>query len=300
MRTSTDGFIGPRYRVYATRPGSTSRIRKVMPIVSALSIPMIWFMTLPETSETAGAAMSSDARVTLVVFAVAVWLWVFSAVSDTFVALSAASVLVLLGIISADALFSPLGSETIWLLIGAFIISSAVTRSGLAIRVAVRISVGISSPRILVHVLTFVTVLTAFVVPATSGRAALILPVFLAFSAVLPAWLLRVLAITLPSVVLFSAVASLIGAGAHLITEQILLDQGLEGFSFTRWLLLGLPFALFSSHLAAEIILLALSDDKQRAQQLVITEKALNRGKAQEPIGAKELRSLLVLGGVVI
>src|SRR5699024_9155115 len=57
---------------------------------------------------------------------------------------------------------------------------------------------------------------------------------------------------------------------------------------------------LFSSRLAAEIILLALSDDKQRAQQLVITEKALNRGKAQEPIGAKELRSLLVLGGVVI
>ena len=301
MRTITDSFIGPRYRVYATVPESTSRTRRLISIVSALSIPVIWFMTLPETAETAGTVvMDTDARVTLVVFAVAVWMWVFSAVSDTFVALSAASVLVLLGIISADALFSPLGSETIWLLIGAFIISSAVTRSGLALRVTVRISVGISSPRILVHVLTFATVLTAFVVPATSGRAALILPVFLAFSAVLPAWLLRVLAITLPSVVLFSAVASLIGAGAHLITEQILLDQGLEGFSFTRWLLLGLPFALFSSHLAAEIILLALSDDKQRAQQLVITEKALNRGKAQEPIGAKELRSLLVLGGVVI
>ncbi len=301
MRTITESFIGPRYRVYATMPEPTSRSGKLIAIVSALSIPLIWFMTLPEAPAPAGVAvLGTDARLTLLVFAVAVWMWVFSSVSDTFVALSAASVLVLLGIISADALFSPLGSEIIWLLIGAFIISSAVTTSGLATRVAVRISVGISSPRILVHVLTFATVITAFVVPATSGRAALILPVFLAFSAVLPTWLLRVLAIALPSVVLFSAVASLIGAGAHLITEQILHNQGLEGFSFTRWLILGLPFALFSSHLAAEIILLALSNDQQRAQNLVITAAALNRGKTPEPIGTKEIRSLLVLGCAVI
>ena len=301
MRTTIESFIGPRYRVYATMPEPTSRTRRLISIVSALSIPLIWFITLPATAETAGTvALDTDARVTLVVFAVAVWMWVFSPVPDTFVALSAASALVLSGIISADALFSPLGSETIWLLIGAFIISSAVTKSGLATRVAVRISVGISSPRILVHVLTFATVITAFAVPATSGRAALILPVFLAFSAVLPTWLLRVLAITLPSVVLFSAVASLIGAGAHLITEQILHTQGLGAFGFTRWLILGLPFALFSSHLAAEIILLALSDDTQRAQHLVITEEALNQGKTQKPIRAREIRSLLVLGGVVV
>ena len=81
MRTITESFIGHRYRVYATMPEPTSRSGKLIAIVSALSIPLIWFMTLPEAPAPAGVAvLGTDARLTLLVFAVAVWMWVFSSV----------------------------------------------------------------------------------------------------------------------------------------------------------------------------------------------------------------------------
>ena len=45
-----------------------------------------------------------------------------------------------------------------------------------------------------------------------------------------------------------------LGAGAHLITAQLLTSAGFEGPDFVGWALLGLPLALVSSHLAAELV----------------------------------------------
>lgn len=271
----------PRPRKHSV-PGVLARV------LGAVGIAALWLAPFPD-------GVPAQARTTLVVFAVAVWLWVFSRVSDTFVALGAASSLVLIGVIDVEALFAPLGDDTVWLLIGAFIIAAAVTSSGLAARVAVYLSAGVTSPRVLVHVLTLAAVCTAFAVPATSGRAALILPVFVALQPVVPAWLSRVLALVLPSVVLFSAVASLIGAGAHLITNQILEGAGLGGFSFTQWMLLGLPLALVSAHLAAELILLVLSTRQQRSESLHITRAALSGARDSSRLSPEEMRAVGVL-----
>ncbi|MDO5671117.1 MAG: SLC13 family permease [Corynebacterium sp.] len=258
-------------------------------IVCAFGVFALCFIPLP---------VGPAARATLVVFAAAVWFWVFSKVSDTYVALGAASVLVVIDVIGVEDMFSPLGDETTWLLIGAFILAGGVASSGLAMRVAVALSAGVSSPRVLLHLLTLAVVLTAFAVPATSGRAALVLPVFMVLIGVLPGWLNRVLALALPSVVLFSAVASLIGAGAHLITDQILTGAGLEGFTFTRWMILGLPLALVSAHLAAEIIFLVFSSAAQRRETLHIERADLGAGMSVR-LSPAETRSLTVLAVAV-
>lgn len=283
-------------RVITTPPAPERRRRwpaltpaLVVRVLCALGVLALWFAPLP---------VGPEARATLVVFAAAVWFWVFSQVSDTYVALGAASVLVVIDVIGVDDLFSPLGDETTWLLIGAFILAGGVASSGLAMRVAVALSAGVESPRVLVHLLTLAVVLTAFAVPATSGRAALVLPVFVVLIGVLPAWLSRVLALALPSVVLFSAVASLIGAGAHLITDQILVGAGLEGFTFTRWMILGLPLALVSAHLAAEIILLVFSTRRQRRDALRIRREDLGAGMSVR-LSPAETRSLTVLAVAV-
>ncbi|AKK05581.1 di-/tricarboxylate transporter [Corynebacterium mustelae] len=218
-------------------------------------------------------SLSIEARLTLAVFIGAIFLWVFSTIPDTYVALAAASLLAVLGILSAEDFFEPLGHDTTWLLIGAFIIATAVTSSGLALRVTSWLSVGITSPRTLVHLVSLALVCTAFMVPATSGRAALVLPVFLALVPILESqhrWLLVTLSIAMPSVVLLSAVASFIGAGAHLITDQILSEQDLGSIGFSAWMLYGLPFAVVSSHVSAEVILLLTSTKGQRQQRLQI------------------------------
>ncbi len=235
------------------------------------------------------------ARFTLAVFFGAIFLWVFSGLQDTYVALAAASVVVIAGVIEPEDFFAPLGDDTIWLLIGAFIISAAITNVGLAPRVTAWLCLGVRSPRLLVHLITLALVCTAFMVPATSGRAALVLPVFLALIPVLETnhrWLLITLSLLMPSVVLLSAVASFIGAGAHLITNQILIEQGFDSFNFSTWMLYGLPYALIASHMSAEVILWLTSSKLQRATQLNITADDF---PPAEPFSSSETKCLIIL-----
>jgi anion transporter len=205
--------------------------------------------------------LGGDARITLAVFVVATCAWIGTAVDDTYVALGAGLALTVTGVVSADALFGTLGDATIWLLICAFVLAAAVASSGLAGRAAAFLVGGARTVRQLVHLTTAALVVSAFAVPATSGRAALALPVFLALARALSdrPRLVAALALLFPTVILLSAVATLIGAGAHLITVSVLWETTGERIGFHEWLLLGLPLAVVSSHLAAEAVLLTMT-----------------------------------------
>ncbi|RMX11938.1 SLC13 family permease [Vandammella animalimorsus] len=227
---------------------------------------------LPGTPALQGA-LPAQGALTLCVFAIAIWLWMFSSVDDTYVALGAATALVMMGVVRDSDLFVSLGEDTVWLLLGAFLIAAGVSASGLATRVAAFVVTGARSPAQLAHLCTAALVATAFMVPATSGRAALTLPVFVALAGVLsdrPA-LVRALALLFPSVILLSAVASYLGAGAHLITNQILQAADMPGFSFASWLKFGLPLAVLASHACAVLILWLFVPQDERRQPLRVT-----------------------------
>ncbi|MEW1696080.1 MULTISPECIES: SLC13 family permease [unclassified Streptomyces] len=248
--------------------------------------------------------LGGEARLTLAVFALATCAWIAAPVDDTHVALVAGLALTTTGVISSDTLFATLGDPTIWLLICAFVLAAAVTRTGLAGRAAAFLVSGARTVRQLVHLTTAALVVTAFAVPATSGRAALALPVFLALAHALAGRrrLVVMLALLFPTVVLLSAVATLIGAGAHLITVGVLLEQTGEGIGFTRWLILGLPLAVVSSHLAAEAVLLTTTREKDRRGPVEITVAEIQEHSGTPvsgPLSPPELRCLLLLGTVV-
>ncbi|GGO58475.1 MULTISPECIES: SLC13 family permease [Streptomyces] len=217
--------------------------------------------------------LSGDARLTLAVFALATCAWIGTPIDDTYIALGAGLALTATGVISSDTLFGTLGDETVWLLICAFVLAAAVARSGLAGRAAAFLVSGARSVRQLTHLTTAALVVTAFAVPATSGRAALALPVFLALAKVLAdrKRLVVMLALLFPTVILLSAVATLIGAGAHLITVSVLWESTGERIGFTQWLLLGLPLAIASSHLAAEAVLWTTTRRADRKGPIHIT-----------------------------
>lgn len=245
-------------------------------VVSAVLLGafLAWCVYAAVSPGAGGASdLSPQGALTLALFAVAVWLWIFSSLSDTFVALAVSVVLVLMGVLPDEALFTSLGTDTIWLLLSAFVLAAGVTATGLATRLAAYIVTGAGTVRQLAHLVTAVLVATAYAVPSTSGRAALALPVFVALAHVLSGRRRVVVAMALlfPSVILLSAVASYLGAGAHLITSQILVTAGEEGFSFVSWLLLGLPLALVSSHLCAELILRLFMRAEEHAGRLEVS-----------------------------
>ncbi|KOG13792.1 SLC13 family permease [Streptomyces viridochromogenes] len=249
--------------------------------------------------------LGADARLTLAVFALATCAWIATPVDDTYIALGAGLALTVTGVISSDTLFGTLGDSTVWLLICAFVLAAAVTRTGLAGRAAAFLVGGARTVRQLVHLSTAALVVTAFAVPATSGRAALALPVFLALAKVLAdrRRLVVMLALLFPTVILLSAVATLIGAGAHLITVSVLWQATGDRIGFTEWLLLGLPLAVASSHLAAEAVLLTTTRRADRKGAVHITPEQIQEhsdAPVTGPWSQAEKRCALLLGTVVV
>ncbi|CAM3794324.1 SLC13 family permease [Kibdelosporangium persicum] len=240
--------------------------------------------------------MAGTALLTLVIFAITVIAWMIGRLDDTFVGLLAALALVFVGVIERDDLFGALGGDTIWLLIAAFVLAQGLAATGLPEKVGALLISRARSVRQLAHLITAGLILTALAVPATSGRAALALPVFMALAEVLkerPA-VVRALALLIPSVILLSAIATLIGAGAHLITTQLLTGLTGAGIGFGHWLLLGLPFAVISSHLCAEVVVLLMTRREDRRTPLPPVQLD------KEPFTGAQKRVTVVLAVVVV
>ncbi|MDO4242324.1 MAG: SLC13 family permease [Actinomyces sp.] len=300
-------YRGPRSRTAGIRPRRSWR--RLLPAVAGavLLVAFVAWCTWEALGSqgTADTALTPAGAMTLAVFAVAIWLWVFSSVGDTYVAIGAAVVLVVIGMLPADTLFQSLGEDTVWLLLSAFVISAGVTSTGLATRVAVYIVTGATGLRQLAHLITSFLVVTAFAVPATSGRAALTLPVFVALARSLEGRRRVVLALSLlfPSVILLSAVGSYLGAGAHLITSQILEASGYEGFSFATWLVYGLPLSLASSHVCAELIVRMFTTGEDRRTPMSITAEQVQAHSTVPvtgPLTVAQSRAALLVSAVVV
>ncbi|MDF2506838.1 MAG: transporter [Microbacterium sp.] len=301
IRSSRHPASGDRLSMRRPRRGSILRIA-ALGLVLAIGIGM----ALSSFSSPDGpGSVTLPITITVTVFLLAVWAWTSTSLDDTLVAFLAAISLIVTGVLPANDFFASLGDETIWLLIGAFVIASAVSSSGLALRGASHLLRFARGPRSLFHLTTVALTVTAFAVPATSGRAALAVPVFTAVSSALPGRerVTRSLALLMPTVVLLSAVGSLLGAGAHVITDQLLRAAGEQGFTFLSWLWFGLPLAIVSSHLACEIILWRFLRREDRSTPLRMDAAEIGRSASTAvigPLSAMERRAALLLGGVIV
>ncbi|MDQ3765236.1 MAG: anion permease, partial [Actinomycetota bacterium] len=112
----------------------------------------------------------------------------------------------------------------------------------------------------------------------------------------------RALAVLFPTVILLSAVGTLIGAGAHLVTNQILAATTGQTIGFAHWLLLGLPLAVLSAHAAAELVLMLFTRAPDRRIPLRVSAADLGT-EAPNPVAGPltwaELRAAAVLAAVV-
>jgi len=300
-------FYSTERKLQASREEAASGTRflgVLKPAAAAALVTSLGLMAALAVNAVNGWGLAGPAAATLCIFIAAVWFWIFTPVGDTYVALGAAVALVVSGTLPSDSLFAALGEDTIWLLMAAFVIASAVASTGLAARGAAFIISGARSVRQLAHLSCLGLIVTAFAIPATSGRAALVLPIFLTLRRALkdrPA-VAKMLAVLFPTVILLSAVASFLGAGAHLITSQILQTAGYPGFDFASWLLLGLPLALTGSFVATELVLRLFTDRGDRTDPLRIDLARLpqaNGRRVSGPLDLDEQRSLFLLCAVV-
>jgi solute carrier family 13 (sodium-dependent dicarboxylate transporter), member 2/3/5 len=285
MTATLTSATAPTARLMPAGVAGPALQRVVLPGLAAVAAT--WgLMTLPET-------LAMDGRIALAVTALALIGWVGTRLPESVVALCAALILVLTGAMPEAKLYAALGSDLVWLLLAAFLIAAVVKDSGLTDRMVAPLTAGRPRFAMLMAGTAALTAVTAFILPSTSGRAALLLPVFLALLPLLPdARLGRALALMFPTVILLSAGGSLIGAGAHLVAVEAIAATGGPKLGYLDWLLLGAPLAALAS--AAGLVLILIL--------FVPRDMWMARVRAADGTGAMNVRQrriILVLLGLV-
>lgn len=231
-------------------------LRSILPSVKGILVLIAGAALLYGLLFAVPNGLSHDARLILAVLGLMIALWTVTKIGDGLVAIAGAMVLVLAGVIKVDMVYDTLGNELVWLLIASFGIAAAMRQSGLTERLMGVILNRQLSLRALFHVLALCITVTALFIPSTSGRAALLLPIFLALAAAIPdAQIRKGLALLFPTIILLSAGGSLIGAGAHLIAADFIRKMTGESVTYLGWIATAMPLALVTVVLATEVIL---------------------------------------------
>jgi sodium-dependent dicarboxylate transporter 2/3/5 len=244
--------------------------------------------------EILGSDLSTAARLALMVFALALVGWVLTPLPDTLVAvLAAACMLGVAGMPEVAALRST--GELLSLMAAGFLLAGALRRSGWSEVMVGAIVSRASSVRMLFHGFAAAMLALAFVIPSTAARAALALPLVAAIAGgpVADPRLRKALALLAATTILLSAFASLLGAGAHIVAAEILSGLSGETIGFAAWAALGVPFAVASVFLSAEIILRMFLAPAERVAPAPARE---NRGTGV----ARSTAVLWIIGGVIV
>lgn len=262
-------------------------VRHLVPLALAVSLGLaIWFLA---------DGLTAKGRTALIVLGCAVVAWTMTALDDTKVAILAVLTLTVTGVVEKQQIYGALGHELIWLLIASFVMAAVLRASGLLERGIVRFAAAASSYRQLFYILAVAIAATAFLIPSTSARAAMLVPVFLAFAAKIDdADLRRALALLFPTAVLLSAGGSLIGAGAHVIAVETLQRATGARIDYLGWLVIAAPFAIASTLVATYVIMTLFATREQLAARVIIEPQP------NEPLTRQQWQIVSIIAATVL
>ncbi len=241
-------------------------------------------------------SLNREARIALFTFALATILWSTTKLNAAYVALAVTIILVVSGGRPQEALFDSLATDVIWLMIGAFVLGEAVKKTNLAARLTNVVTAKASRVSHVFWLLTGVLAILSFFIPSTSGRAAVAMPVFNSLSDKIgDEKVSRALALLIPTIVLTSTICTLIGAGSHLIANDLLKQVSGTEISFLSWAIYGVPFGFAASAASCFVILRMFLDKEERAIKLEKTET-----KTAKKFSSAEWKTIVVAAVMVV
>ncbi|HEY9872754.1 MAG TPA: SLC13 family permease [Candidatus Obscuribacterales bacterium] len=234
------------------------------------------------------------ARLALFAFILAAILWSTTSINADYIALLAMMLLVLAGGSPQEQLFDALASDVVWLMIGAFILGGAVQKTGLAARLTQMVVARAHTVRSVFWLLTTVLIPLSFLIPSTSGRAAVAIPIFRSIAdAAEDRRIIRALALLMPTIILVSTIVALVGAGSHLVANDLLNQIAKQRISFTQWAIYGLPFGIAASYASCWVIMWLFLDKERLDRQLQVPQ-----GK-RKPLSQAEWKTLIVVAVMI-
>jgi anion transporter len=211
-------------------------------------------------------------RWSLLIFCTTIFCWTFTSLNVSYVAIFSALTLVVTGATSQAELFKSLGDEIVWLMLGAFILGAAIQKTGLSVRLTQVMMTRVKTVGGLFWMMTAFIIPLSFLIPSTSGRAAVTFPIFKSVTTEMQdPKITRALSLLIPSVILVSTIVSLVGAGSHLIANELLLQMNQQHISFGQWALYGLPFGIVASALTCWVITTVFLDRSHLKRALKVS-----------------------------
>jgi anion transporter len=242
-------------------------------------------------------SLPTEARLALFAFALATILWSTTKLNSAYVALGAVMIAILSGGSPQEQLFDSLASDVIWLMIGAFVLGGAMRTTGLAARLTGLVVDRAQSVRGVFWLLTTVLLPLSFFIPSTSGRAAVVMPVFRSISdTVGDRKITRALALLMPTIILVATISTLIGAGSHLIAVDLLAQISDQSISFAQWALWGVPFGVAASYISCWVIMRMFLDRERLGRRV----RQRDRRSPGSPFSRNERVTLVVLLAMVV
>lgn len=270
-----------------------------------LGIPLaLWVFGALITMDTP-VGVSFQGKAALATFLMALVLWVTQAIPTYASSLVVIVVLALTGGWNQSAIFGVFGYDVIWLMLSAFIITSAMEKSGYARRLALFIvsRFGKTAKGALLALL-IVNFILAFVIPSTTARAALLLPITLMICKVYGAVpgksnFGRQLMLQEIHVNNISTSAILTATAGQIMAVGYIKDLSGMEVTWGQWFAAGLPIAILT--IAASFVLAQImfplevrtpptTDDSGGEQSLAEQYKALGK------MSGNEIKALVIFG----
>lgn len=249
--------------------------------------------------------LSGEGQRCLALFIAVFILYIFESLPCAVISLAIVPLLVLLRIVDVGAALSGFAASATYLIVGSFILTAAMMKTGLGKRVTCLLlsRVG-SSPRRISFGIVLVNILMAFLIPSTTARTAMLLPVCVQLieqcggagraKARYAANLLLTLCVTssiISSGILTSTISN------PMAVEYILHATG-ETVSFWRWFVLGFPPALVMTFAGWAVIQLLFRTDARNFTGN--GQFAVEQLRALGPMTRGEWYTLAVIGITVL
>ncbi len=265
-----------------------ARIRSVRPVVLTVLLTAIVLLILAMPG-----SLTAGGRLILASFACALVLWSFSDVKELYVAVGAAAVSLVANGFHITLVFDVITAAATVTIVSAFVLAAAARKSGIVDLLTTRFFGGAATVNSILNRLALINFVTAAAIPATTARSAVALPMSEHIDAQLPKRSQRTgVNLIVPVTILMSAGASLLGAGAHIISVEILQVSTGQNINFIQWIWYCLPYAAISTVISVVTIKLMFVPRADRAQIITL---ATESGIASAPTsGARRTAGVLI------
>ncbi|SEJ69563.1 anion transporter [Bhargavaea ginsengi] len=243
-------------------------------------------------------SLGYDGKIALFAFLSAMTLWAGTRLPAGYVALALILFIILMRADEPELLYRSMAEPVVWLMIGAFVLGEAFTRSGLAGRLTRLALSRFSTKGRLVDAIAALLFATAFFIPSTSGRAALAKPILQQLGSRFSSREQQVLSVLAPAVILMSTSATILGAGSHLIGIGLLETTAGQSISFVRWLVWGIPFAAAATWITVLAIRLTMWPKEEL--DTVVREDTPESAPTPQKMSIPEKRTLLLISLMLI